>query len=75
MKLQTKFNLGIIVIFTLLAVAIVVTSVNYVNANTIREAENRVRIYARAAWEILDGKTERIRTASEILAQDAKPRG
>ena len=70
MKLQTKFNLGIIVIFTLLAVAIVVTSVNYVNANTIREAENRVRIYARAAWEILDGKTERIRTASEILAQD-----
>jgi two-component system NtrC family sensor kinase len=69
-KLQTKFNIGIIIIFTLLAAAIVAMSVNYVNANTIREAENRVRIYARAAWEILDGKTERIRTASEILAQD-----
>jgi two-component system NtrC family sensor kinase len=70
MKLQTKFNLGIIVIFGVLAVGISVMSVNYVNTNTIREAENRVRIYARAAWEIHNGKIASIRSASEILAQD-----
>jgi len=70
MKLQTKFNLGIIVIFGVLAVGISVMSVNYVNTNTIREAENRVRIYARAAWEIHNAKVTSIRSASEILAQD-----
>jgi len=70
MKLQTKFNLGIIVIFGVLAVGISAMSVNYVNTNTIREAENRVRIYARAAWEIHNAKVASIRSASEILAQD-----
>ena len=70
MKLQTKFNIGIILIFALLAVGISVMSVNYVNTNTIREAENRVQIYARAAWEIHNAKISRIRAAAEILAQD-----
>jgi two-component system NtrC family sensor kinase len=70
MKLQTKFSLGIIIIFTTLAVMIAVLSINYVNTNTIREAENRVRIYMRAAWEIHNGKVAPIRSAAEILAQD-----
>ena len=70
MKLKTKFYLGIIVIFVVLAVGIAVMTINYVNTNTIREAENRVKIYARAAWEIHDGKVERIRSETEILAQD-----
>lgn len=70
MRVQTKFHLGITTIFILLAVGIAAMSVNYVNTNTIREAENRVRIYARAAWEILDAKTARIRAATEVLAQD-----
>lgn len=70
MKLQTKFYLGIIIIFAVLAVGIAIMTLNYVNTNTIREAENRVKIYARAAWEILNSKVERILSETEILAQD-----
>ena len=70
MRLQTKFGLGILIVFAVLAAGIVVMTVNYVNTNTIREAENRVKIYARAAWEIHDGRIARIHSALEILAQD-----
>ena len=70
MKLQTKFNLGIIVIFFVLAVGIAVMSVNYVNTNTIREAEEKVKIHTRAAWEIHNGKVARISSALEVLTQD-----
>lgn len=70
MKLQGKFNLAIISIFVVVAVGISIVTVNYVNTKTIREAENRVRIYARAAWEIHESKVGRFRAASEILAQD-----
>jgi two-component system NtrC family sensor kinase len=75
MKLQIKFNLGIIIIFAVLAIGIAVVSVRYVNTNTIREAEERVRIYMRAAWEISDSKVTRIRSASEVLAQDEMIKG
>ena len=69
MKLQTKFYLGIAIVFAVLAVVITAISVNYVNTNTIREAENRVQIYARAAWEIHNGQIDQIRSATEVLAQ------
>jgi two-component system NtrC family sensor kinase len=69
MRLQTKFNLGIITIFAILAVVIAVMSINYVNTNTIREAENRVRIYMRAAWEIHNDSVARIQAALEVLAR------
>lgn len=70
MKLQTKFFLGIIFIFVLLAAAMAALSVNLVNTNTIREAEGRVQIYMRAAWEIHDSKVGRTRSALEVLARD-----
>lgn len=70
MKVQTKFNLAIISLFTVLAVGIAIVTVNFVNTKTIREAGNRVRIYARTAWEIHESKIGRIRSASEILARD-----
>ena len=69
MKLQTKFNLGIIIIFVVLAVSIGSLSVWYVNSNTIREAKNRVSIYTRAAWEIHDSRVARIQAALEVLAR------
>jgi two-component system NtrC family sensor kinase len=75
MKLQFKFYLGIIIVFAMLAVVIAVISINYVNTNTIRAAENRVRIYARAAWEIHNAKVEQIRSAAEILAQRPSVQG
>ena len=59
MKLQTKFNLGIVVIFLVLALSIGASSVWFVNANTIKEAKNRVSIYTRAAWEIRNGRITR----------------
>lgn len=70
MKLQTKFALAVIAIFALLAAAMAVLSASLVNTNTIREAENRVRIYMRAAWEIHDNKIARTRAALEVLARD-----
>jgi two-component system NtrC family sensor kinase len=70
MKLQTKFSLGIIAIFVLLAAFMAALSIRFVNDHTIREAEDRIRIYMRAAWEIHDGKIARTHAALEILAQD-----
>jgi signal transduction histidine kinase len=69
MKLQTKFFLGILAIFVLLAAVIAVVSVKYVSDNTIREAEDRVEIYARAAWEIYDGTPQQLRALAQVLAR------
>jgi two-component system NtrC family sensor kinase len=69
MKLQTKFYLGVIIVFALLAAVIALVSVDYVNTNTIREAENRVNIYARSAWEIHNGGIAQIRSAAKVLAR------
>lgn len=70
MKLQTKFVLGVIAIFVLLAAAMAALSASLVNVNTISEAENRLQIYMRAAWEIHEGKNARIRAAVEVLSRD-----
>ena len=69
MKLQTKFNLGIVVVFVVLAASIGALSIYFVNTNTIREAKNRVSIYTRAAWEIHDGRTTQIEAALEVVAR------
>ena len=74
MKIKTKFNLGIIFVFGLLATGISFITVQWVNNNTIKEAENRVEVYIKAAWEIHEGKTARIRSALEILAQEQTTR-
>ncbi len=71
MKLQTKFLLGVIAIFVILAAAMAALTANFINTNTIRETENRVRIYMRAAWEIHDSKIARTRSAVETLARDS----
>jgi two-component system NtrC family sensor kinase len=67
MKLRTKFNLGIAIVFVLLAAVITVATISYVDKNTIREAEERVRTYTRAAWEINNSKIGAIHSAAEIL--------
>lgn len=70
MKLQTKFGLGITAIFLVLAAGVAAMTVRYVNTNTIREVENRVRVDIRAAWEVYDGKTARVTSALSVLAED-----
>ena len=67
MKLRTKFNLAITIVFSLLAAVIAVATIGYVETNRIREAENRVRTCTRAAWEIHNSKVLGIQSASEIL--------
>lgn len=70
MKLQTKFSLGVVALFALLAAVMAALSANFVNTTTIREAENRVHIYMRAAWDIHEAKIARTRAALEVLARD-----
>lgn len=67
MKLRTKFTLGITIVFALLAAVITVATISYVDTNTIREAEDRVRTYTRAAWEIHNSKIGGIQSAAEVL--------
>ena len=74
MKLQTKFSLGIIIVFCLLSIGIALMSVQWINKNTIREAENRVDIHIKAAWAIHNSKIVRICSALEILAQEQEIR-
>ena len=69
MKLQTKFNLGITIVFLVLAIGIAVSSIIWINCNTIREAEQRVKLYIRSSWEIYNTKYIRIKAATEALAQ------
>ena len=59
MKLQTKFTLAILAIFTVVAVLMAALTVYEVNTLVIGLAENRVKIYMRAAWEIMDAKIAR----------------
>ena len=70
MKLQYKFGLGIIVISCILSIGIANMCVQWVNTYTIRDAENRVGVYIKAAWAIHDCKISRIRSVLEILTQE-----
>jgi len=70
MKLQYKFNLGLIALFCILSIGMAIMSVQWVNNNTIREAKNRVRLYIRSAWEIYYDKIARIQSLLIILVQE-----
>ena len=70
MKLQYKFSLGIIVIFCILSIGTANMCVQWTNTCTIREAENRVEMYIKAAWAIHQCKISRIRSVLEILTQE-----
>jgi two-component system NtrC family sensor kinase len=70
MKLQTKFILGIIAVFALLAGSLAVSSYHWLNLNTIREAEGRVNLYIRSSWEIYNSKLGRMQASAETLAAD-----
>ncbi|MCX7839571.1 MAG: cache domain-containing protein [Anaerolineae bacterium] len=74
MKLQTKFGLGILIVFTLLAVSIATTSFLWVDHTTIRDAQARVQLHIQASWEIFNSKLERMQAAMEVLARDQQVR-
>ena len=72
MKLQTKFFLGILGVFLPLAIVVAIASVLWINANTIREAQQRVELHIRAAWDIYEEKKMQIRSTLDILAQSPR---
>lgn len=74
MRLQTKFGLGILIVFTLLAASIATASFIWVNQNTIRDAQARVQLHIQASWEIFNSKLERMQAAMEVLARDQQVR-
>ncbi len=72
MKLQTKFFLGILGVFLPLAVVVALASVLWINSNTIKEAQHRVELHIRAAWDIYEEKKMQIRSTLDILAQSPR---
>lgn len=74
MRLQTKFGLGILIVFTILAVSIAVASFIWVSHNTIREAQTRVQLHIQASWEIFNSKLERMQAVMDVLARDQQVR-
>ena len=69
-KLQTKFGIGIIIVFAILAASIAAVSFIWVDQNTILAAQQRVQLYIQASWEIYNGKLDRMESALDILARD-----
>jgi len=52
MKLRTKINIGILLVFSILAISTGVVTFRWHTDHAIKGAENRVRLYIKAAWEI-----------------------
>ena len=55
-----------------LAIVVALTSVLWINANTIREAQHRVELHIRAAWDIYEEKRMQICSILSILVQSPK---
>ncbi len=70
MNLQTKFGLGIVIVFALLATSIATASFVWVDQNTVRDAQQRVQLYIESSHEIYDSKLARMQSILEILARD-----
>lgn len=72
MKLQTKFFFGILGVFFPLAIVVGVVSILWINANTIKEAQHRVELHIKAAWDIYEEERMQIRSILNILAQSPR---
>jgi len=68
MKLQTKLDLGILLIFSLLATGISLMTLYWSNNTTIKQARNRVARNINSAWLIYNGKLEQICLTTQFLA-------
>ncbi len=69
MKLQTRFSVVIGAIFILLSLTVAVVTVNWVNRHTIQEAESRVSLYIKAAWEVYNSKVDRMSSIADLVAE------
>lgn len=69
MKLLTKFYLGIVIVFALLTIGMAIISIKWINNNTIKDAQHRVEIHIKSAWDIYNGKRSRIQSKLEVVAK------
>jgi len=72
MKLQTKINIGIISVFLILGISAAFMTFKWQNDHAIKAAENRVRLYIRAGWQIYNAKIDRIQATLKVLAEDRR---
>jgi two-component system NtrC family sensor kinase len=72
MRLQTKVNLGIGVVFALLAAMAGYVTYRWQTDHAIKGAENRVRLSIRGGWEIYDASVNRLAVAATLLARDPR---
>ncbi|MCU0242205.1 MAG: cache domain-containing protein, partial [Vicinamibacteria bacterium] len=72
MKLQGKTAAGILGVFVTLGCCAAIVTSRWESDHAIKGAENRVRLYIKAAWEIYNSKLERIQAAIAILAVDPR---
>jgi two-component system, NtrC family, sensor kinase len=72
MKLQTKVNIGIFSVFLVLGVSAAYMTYKWQTDHAIKAAENRVRLYIKAAWEIYNSKIERIQATLTVMAEDQR---
>jgi two-component system, NtrC family, sensor kinase len=72
MKLQTKVNIGILSVFLVLGLSAAYMTYRWQTDYAIKAAENRVRLYIKAAWEIYNAKIERIQATLTVMAEDQR---
>jgi two-component system, NtrC family, sensor kinase len=72
MRLHSKINLSLAVVFAILALTTAIVTFRYQSDHAVKAAENRVRLYSKAAWEIYDSRLERIQGTVTALAGDPR---
>ncbi|MBN2054651.1 cache domain-containing protein [bacterium] len=70
MRLKSKFNLGILAVFGVLAVVIAVVTVYFVNSTVVGYATNHVRLSINSAWLIYNHRLDVSRRLLEFVASE-----
>ena len=69
MKLRSKFYVGIIVVFGLLAVLVSLLTVWFVDTTVVAYSTNQVKLDINSAWLIYNSRAEMIRRLVEFVAE------
>jgi two-component system NtrC family sensor kinase len=70
MKLKTKFTLGTVTVFGLLAVVVAAVTVLQISEGVIELSKNRVRLDINSAWMIYNTRANRILDRARFIAKD-----
>lgn len=73
MKLRTKVTLVIVIVFAVSAAIMASLQVWWVNTVLFRQANDRIALNIRSAWQVLDDRRELLATIAEFLAEMDEP--